>query len=192
MRCGSASRLKNYLLFAAVEVLVAFACLAPWAIRNYFALGSPVFTRTNAGIELRISNNDQAGPDQRENSLNGLFNRYHPLQNPAEAEKVKQLGEIEYNRRAMEEAKNWIRNHPRRFAELTLGRIRRFWFYVDPTSRVKTLFLWVVDALGLAGLAVSLVNGGLPGSSWVSSYSFIRCPTISFTWDCGNLTQSSG
>ena len=150
------TQLTRYLVFAAVEILISAACLAPWVMRNYIALGSPVLTRTNGGIELRISNNASAVADQRENSLHGLFDRYHPLQSPTEALKVRQLGEIEYNRRAVNEAKQWIAAHPKRFIELTLGRIRCFWFYVDPTSRVKTMFCWIVSAAGFAGLFVAL------------------------------------
>jgi hypothetical protein len=150
------ARFKSYVTFAVVELVVVAACLAPWVIRNYLALGSPVVTRSNGGIELRISNNNSAVADQRENSLHGLFDRYHPLQSPAEALKVRQLGEIEYNRQAMNDARRWIKDHPKRFIELTLGRIRCFWFYVDPTSHVKTLFVWLVDALGFVGLAIAL------------------------------------
>ncbi|HZS53267.1 MAG TPA: hypothetical protein VFA65_02610 [Bryobacteraceae bacterium] len=156
-------RLVKYFQFALIEIVVVAACLTPWIIRNYFALGAPVITRTNAGIELRISNNDLAAPDQRENYLHGLFNRYHPLQSPTEAEKVRELGEVEYNRRALLQAKLWIRTHPTRFFELTLGRIRCFWFYTDPTSRIKTLFCWLVNVLGFTGLAVALAQQRLEG-----------------------------
>jgi len=149
-------QLRRYFLFAALKIMVVAACLAPWTIRNYFALGAPIVTRSNNGIELRISNNDFAVSDQRENMLRGLFNRYHPLQSRAEALKVRQLGEIEYNRELVAEARQWIYSHPRRFLELTLGRIRCFWFYIDPTSRTKTAFLWLIDALGFLGLAVAL------------------------------------
>lgn len=154
---------KKYLAFAAIELIVAGLCVLPWIIRNQIALGAPVITRTNAGIELRISNNDYAVADQRENMLNSLFERYHPLQSRAEALKVRQLGEVEYNRRAMDEAKRWIREHPKRFLQLTLGRVRCFWFYVDPTSRMKTAFVWIVNVVGLAGLGLALLRKQMAG-----------------------------
>lgn len=156
-------QLRRYVAFAALEIIIVAACLAPWAVRNYFALGVPVVTRTNNGIELRISNNDLAVSDQRENYLRGLFDRYHPLQSRAEALKVRQLGEIEYNRELLAETKQWIYAHPKRFVELTLGRIRCFWFYFDPTSAIKTAFLWIVDALGFVGLAVALRRKPIAG-----------------------------
>ena len=149
---------QRFFAFAVIEIAMVALCLAPWVIRNYLALGSFVFTRTNAGIELRISNNNDAVADQRENMLHGLFQRYHPLQSPAEARKVRKLGEIEYNRQAMNEAEDWIRRHPLRFLQLTLGRIRCFWFYVDPTSHIKTAFLWIIGVFGLAGIIIGAMR----------------------------------
>lgn len=147
---------ERYIKFAAVEVLLAAVCLLPWAVRNYYALGSPIITRTNAGTELRVSNNNYAVADQRENSLHGVFDRYHPLQSRAEALKVREMGEVRYNDVAMQQAKQWIATHRKRFAELTLGRIRCFWFYVDPTSRAKTIFCWVVNVAGFVGLIFAM------------------------------------
>jgi hypothetical protein len=159
------AQLKRYVAFAALEIITVAACLAPWVVRNYFALGAPIVTRSNDGIELRISNNDLAVADQRENYIHGLFQRYHPLQSPTEALKVRQLGEIEYNLRAKAEAKRWIYDHPKRFLELTLGRIRCFWFYLDPTSRVKTIFLWAVNILGFVGLIIALRRKPIAGAA---------------------------
>jgi hypothetical protein len=143
---------RRYLSFAAVEVLVATLFLAPWAIRNYFALGSPIFTRSNFGLELRISNNDFASPDQRVNLINGLYDKYHPLQNAAEAAKVREMGEVAYNKEAGDEAKRWIEAHPAHFLALCVSRMRCFWLYQDPTSRMKTIFLNTTVLLGFAGL----------------------------------------
>ncbi len=156
-------QVRPYFAFALVELAVVAVCLFPWIVRNDLALGFPVVTRSNAGIELRISNNDYAVADQRENLQHGLFNRYHPLQSPSEALKVRQSGEIEYNREARAEATRWISQHPARFLELTLGRIRCFWFYIDPTSRVKTIFLWCVSLCGFAGLVVALRQKSIAG-----------------------------
>ncbi len=147
----------RYVIFAGIEVLFAALCLAPWAIRNERALGSPILTRSNFGLEMRISNNDFASPDQRVNYIQGVYARYHPLQNVTEATKVRELGEVAYNKLAMDEAKQWIRSHPVRFLQLCLGRARCFWFYIDPTSRLKSLFLVLTAALGLIGL-VSFVR----------------------------------
>ena len=143
--------LGSILRFSTVQLLVTFLCLSPWIVRNYFALGKPIATRSNLGIELHVSNNDQASPDQLENYKHGVYARYHPLQNAAEAEKVRRMGEVQYNLKSQQQAETWIEKHPSRFAALTLGRIEKFWFYNDLTSKAKTIFLDVTGFLGLLG-----------------------------------------
>jgi len=152
-----------YLRFATVECLVVFLCLLPWGIRNAYALGSPIFTRSNFGLELRVSNNDLAGPNEHLNSLKGVYDIYHPLQNRAEALKVREMGEVAYNWNAMNEARQWIRSHPRRFLELTVGRIRWFWLYNDREHVFKTVFLSTAVILGFAGLFVVFRTQPLTG-----------------------------
>ncbi len=147
----SRSQTRNYIRFAAIQVLAVAACLSPWVIRNYYALGSPVLTRTNLGIELRLSNNDLSSPDMDVNYWRGLFRRYHPLQNPQEALKVRRMGEVAYNKQAKNEAKQWIRSHPSRFLQLCLGRFRCFWFYSDRLSKLKTVSLGLINVMGFAG-----------------------------------------
>lgn len=144
--------LKRYLFFSAIEILAVAICLAPWAIRNYYALGSAIPTRSNFGLELRVSNNDRASPNERVNYLNGVYATFHPLQSTAEAAKVREMGEVAYNKVALKEAEQWIFRHPGRFIELCLGRARYFWFYFDRTSVTKTLFLAITASMGLLGL----------------------------------------
>lgn len=157
--------LRTYLQSSAIEVLVAFLCLVPWIVRNAHTLGKPIFTRSNLGLELRVSNNDQASPDQRENYLHGVYARYHPLQNREEAEKVRKLGEIAYNAAAESDAQTWIELHPKQYAMLTLGRMWKFWFYTDPTSKFKTLFLGLTGALGLIGAIILIASKPIPGTA---------------------------
>ena len=153
---------KQYAKFTVIQLFLVAACLFPWIFRNDRALGSPIATRSNFGLELRVSNNDEATPDQRINYLQGVYDRYHPLQNVREALKVRQLGEVAYNKLSATEAQTWIRTHPRRFIQLCIGRISCFWFYPDPT-RLKALFGDATAVLGLAGLVLilrkSLVSG---------------------------------
>lgn len=155
---------RRYFTFAAIEILIVAICLAPWAIRNYFALGSPILTRSNGGIELHVSNNDFASGDQRVNLERGVYDRYHPLQNKNEALKVRQMGEVAYNRQVGEEALEWIRTHPRRFVYLCLDRARCFWLYPDP-SPVKRAFLSGTVLLGWVGFVLVFARERITG--WV-------------------------
>lgn len=154
---------SKYARFALIELGVAALCLAPWIIRNYYALGSPVVTRTNLGLEMRVGNNDLATPNERVNDDLGVFRRYHPALSREEALKVRQMGEIAYNKQALHEAEQWIRTHPARFTELSLGRLWEFWFFPDRTSKIKTAFLDITGALGFVGLIVVLRRRPLTG-----------------------------
>ena len=146
---------KRYFAFAATQIILVAGCLLPWIVRNERALGAPLATRSNFGIELRVSNNSEATPDQRANYILGVYDRYHPLQNAQEAFKVRQLGEVAYNREATNQAKTWIRTHTKQFAYLCTGRIRCFWLYPDP-SRIKALFEDMTAILGLTGFVLLL------------------------------------
>jgi hypothetical protein len=141
----------RYARFVLLEAIVVVACLTPWVLRNERALGSPIATRSNLGLELMVSNNDDATSDQRANLLLGVYDKYHPLQNIGEAKRVRQLGEVNYNKWANAQATDWIRAHPKRFLALTFGRMLDFWFYPDP-SKVKALLGDLTAVLGLVGL----------------------------------------
>jgi hypothetical protein len=132
------------LLFAPVlaPVFVAFALVrrwwlplalavvmaAPWAWRNHQELGAWIWSRDNLGLELGLSNRDQAAPALRDNVRLGLHRASHPSHSPIEADKVCYYGEAGYNRLRMRTAVAWIESHPARFAILTLARMRWFWF----------------------------------------------------------------
>lgn len=155
---------KRYLSFAAIQIVCVALCLSPWAIRNSYALDAPIMTRSNFGLELRVSNNNEATPDQLMNYLSGVYDRYHPLQNQKEALKVKQLGEVAYNQEAANEAKSWIHSHMKRFISLCVGRARCFWFYPD-RARVKALFENMTAVLGLIGFVLLLRSNRISGAA---------------------------
>lgn len=148
--------------FTAVQAVCTASLLLPWAWRNYDQLGSPVVTRTNVGLELRLSNNDHAGPNEILNFRAGLYHRYHPLQNPEEAAKVRDLGEVEYNRRAKEEAVAWMRANPDRFLILSLQRASLFWFPAsDPIRSVGFAVLSIASVVGAVILLRRNLAAGL-------------------------------
>jgi hypothetical protein len=143
---------RRYVKFLVIQAAVVAVMLAPWVIRNKIELGSPIVTRSNFGLELRLSNNDLAGPLERDNYLHGVYHIYHPLQSVAQAELVKALGEPGFNRQATTEALTWIKGHPARFARLTAERIFYFWFQPVPGQIGKTVWLGVLALMGFVGL----------------------------------------
>jgi hypothetical protein len=146
----------RYLKFLAVQAGLVALILAPWIIRNERALGAPIATRTNFGLELRLSNNALAGPLERVNYENNVYHVFHPLQSVKQAERVKALGEVEFNREAMQDAINWIRANPGRFIKLTAERVFYFWYEPIPTQKLKGIWLGILALLGFMGLALFL------------------------------------
>jgi hypothetical protein len=74
--------------FAATGGLALLFCL-PWIIRNYLVLGAPYFIRDNFGLELYLSNNDQAQPEMMDN----VQMKQNPTHNRVATDKAALLGE---------------------------------------------------------------------------------------------------
>jgi hypothetical protein len=125
--------------------VTAALVLAPWAVRNRLELGGWIFVRSNLGIELQMANNERAGPTNNDNRQAGLYRNMHPSVNVGEAERLRSMGELAYNRECLSRAWHWIRTHPRRFSALTLARLRIFWFgwWGDP----ETAWIFSVETL---------------------------------------------
>jgi hypothetical protein len=135
-------------------LLAAFALIqAPWIVRNWIELHGLVLSRSNFGIEFRLSNAPESSALMEDNVSHGLLDRYHPSHSEAEWWRIRQMGEVAYNREAMRLAEQDIRRDPGHFIRLTLERIWRFW--LAPSRRLKsTLATTFVTLLGLAGLAM--------------------------------------
>lgn len=118
----------SVLRYFAIAFLIVLIALTPWALRNKHSLGTMIFTRSNFGLELQLSNNPIAHSDEEFNVRNTAWGKLHPYNNPDEREKVRWVGEVAYNRDKLKEAVGWIRANLGRFLQLTLGRIALFWF----------------------------------------------------------------
>lgn len=126
-----------------LSVLVMLVSL-PWVIRNYIVFGALIPLRDNFGLELWLANRPGAGPWINDNLP------VHPLNNMAEAEQVRDQGELAYNREKLDRAMAWIRANPADFARLTLLRFRYFWF--PPHGLAVHLILWPLVVLAWLGL----------------------------------------
>ena len=117
------------LYISAFLFLGAFlATMSPWILRNALVFGKPILLRGNLGLELAVSNCDGATASLSENLSSGIQNRFHPNFRIEEAEVVKSVGEIEYNRRKWSEFRDWVAGNPARFVALTAERMSLFWF----------------------------------------------------------------
>ena len=75
----------------------------------------------------------------------------HPRLDVIEARKVKELGEVEYMREALNESLAWIQENPLEFFKLTILRFVHFWFGLlipSPTSALIAA-LTILAMLGI-------------------------------------------
>lgn len=141
-------RLGSFFLYVVVSTATVVVIVAPYLARIERDLHGFAFIRDNLGLELAVSNNDSAMPAQNENLRRNAGMRTHPYTNRTETEKVRDLGELAYNKTRGDEAMRWIREHPSRFTTLTLQRIALFWI---PECRWYQRILFVFAIMGAIG-----------------------------------------
>ncbi|MGB6199052.1 MAG: hypothetical protein WA871_07315 [Candidatus Acidiferrales bacterium] len=140
-------------------VILPIAIIAPWTVRNYLVFHSFVPIRDNFGLELSVSNNDCARFGIQVNMASGCFEKLHPNLDVDEAVKVKELGEVRYNRLKLHQALQWIGSHPRRFAKLTVMRFAAFWMPTETFTihyasgrRLERVAIYLMTLLSVPGL----------------------------------------
>jgi hypothetical protein len=139
----------EYVRFVAVLGLVAGVVLSPWPIRNEIVLGRPIWAKGNFGVMMRNSYHPGAAWDVW--GVEDFIARTTPTRVPSEALKVKAIGEVAYDKVALEQAMQWIRANPGASAQLAALRAFHFWF---PPGRnaAHTTLEWsftLVSAIGL-------------------------------------------
>jgi len=151
--------------------LLPMLLVTPWIARDFLVFHKLFFIRDNLGIEMAVSNRPCAAALFDVNDDDGCFALSHPNQSYTEALKVRELGEVEYNRLRMKEALDWIRANPRAFATLSAQRFEAFWFPPVSTHAKGGLILrpWVLQCftlLSIPGLFVMWKNA--PFGSYVA------------------------
>ena len=136
--------------YSCVLIATSTVTVFPWVLRNYRELGAPVI-RTNLGMTLYASLNDCAEPSLLDSEWTDCYQSHHPNTSIREALLLRSVGEVAYDRRRIADAGEWIRTHPRRFAQLTLARFWEFWLppLSDPHS---SWVIWLITALSIPGL----------------------------------------
>ena len=114
-----AERPRSCVMGSALCVLVAFAVVSPWLVRNYRVFGKFVFVRDNLPLELYMSNNDE--------SVGFWTRNEHPANDRQAMEKFHELGEAPFMAEKGQQAREFIRQHPGTFVEFTLKRALYFW-----------------------------------------------------------------
>ncbi len=156
---------------AAALLLVAGLALwlGPWALRNQQALGRPILTRSNAGLELALSYNDMMLNDQdRRGAYVERLSQINPLYPGARAAARAAGGELAYNDGHGAIAKRWMIEHPMGTLRLMMRHVRQLvvppaWFFAtwgDAPPRAVEERRW------LLGLAMLVSLAGLPWLLW--------------------------
>ncbi len=137
--------------YCGVLIATLSLILSAWMLRNDFRLGSAVL-RTNFGMSVYASNNDCAAPSLADAEREGCYQAYHPNTSAREAQLLRTLGEVAYDRKRTADAMEWIGSHRSRFLRLTLSRIRAFWF-PDPEGDFYTAgAIWLITGLSIPGV----------------------------------------
>lgn len=103
----------------ALASIIFFAILTPWVVRNYEVFGRFVFLRDDFGPQFRLGNNPYAD--------GMLIAHLQPNMNKLELEKFQRMGELAYADECKRLAFEWIRQHPARFAVISLKRFFYYW-----------------------------------------------------------------
>jgi len=136
---------------AVVLLSTLVIAISLWMGRNYIQLGAFV-VRTNLGMTLYASNNDCAGSSMIADQSNNCFQAHHPNVSLKEAQLLRKIGEVEYDRRRTADAVSWIKAHHGQFEVLTMDRIREFWFPPLIQSPFKAGMIWAATILSIPGL----------------------------------------
>jgi 4-amino-4-deoxy-L-arabinose transferase-like glycosyltransferase len=110
--------------------IVAAVVVSPWAIRNWYVMGSPRIVKSNFGGALFYGNNSFASGAPTEAEVDQAFASLDQEElsyfswNPITR---KGQPELAYNRYLRNEALEWMRANPFKFLHLTAKRIWYFW-----------------------------------------------------------------
>ncbi len=138
--------------------------LMPWLVRNYEAMGKPVFVRDNFGMEFRLGNNPLADGQ--------YVLAYHPSQNALQLAKYTQMGEAAFCAEQGRLAKEWIAENPGRFAG---GEFATASFFSGRDCRD---FPKLRDCRRPRTALSRLVGAGAGGLCWPSSAGFTACSCL--------------
>ena len=160
------------LALSARAVLVFVLAIAPWTIRNYFAVDGLVFVKSNFGMEFWLGNN----PAVKEVYTPEL----HPASNLSERMSLVFSGEPKYNQAKQRQAIAYIERNPQAFVKNFSDRFLDTWAAtydsrVDPwivalrLGRTDVWFCAAFSLLSFVGLIFAV------RSNWADSLPLAMC-----------------
>lgn len=132
---------RKILMFIAI-IATALVVVAPWIIRNYQALGSPVLN-TNGGFNLYLGNNPAA---------TGYFVSIAETPRGPSWNALRKIGEVQASETLGHEAVAWIEEHPSEFFSLAFEKAALFWMPPihegkgpNSTMEICVRWLWLLQ-----------------------------------------------
>lgn len=128
---------EAWIRFAGAALLVFALGMVPWTVRNYVVFHKVIVLRSNFGLELWLGNNSQVADNWAP--------WMHPNDNPEEARKYKQMGEIAYMAEKEHEAFAFMRSHPADAGNFLLHRFVNHWLDItDSPADTWAISPWYV------------------------------------------------
>ncbi|UAJ12694.1 hypothetical protein [Polymorphobacter megasporae] len=154
----------------AAALIAAIAVFAPWTIRNFCQMGSPIILRSNFGLEMALAFYPEAvtTSDQRQ----AYFARHqaiHPYEDGGGYEAMERAGgEVLYAKQLGAATSSWMAAHPaetfrlavRHFVQ-TLFPPRWYWTMFSNTgsgNSTKQALNWLISGLGVIGIVNAIVR----------------------------------
>jgi hypothetical protein len=136
----------------ATAVLGWALVITPWTVRDYVHSGGWAYVRGGLGLELWLGVCPEA-----EAGVDRVYQRRFPRDNPAEQERLLELGEWGYVRQCGRDARAAISSDPGRYARLCAARAVDFWLGTVFSQSPPGKGGWPE---GLTRFATSLYLGG--------------------------------
>jgi len=153
-------------------LLTAAVVLAPWTVRNWMLLGSPVVATTHGGYTLRLGNNDSFFTHLAEGNGNTVWEPDHsiPPRDPS-------VSEIQYDTENYSAAWRTMQQQPAMTCYASLLRTRRLWGIVPHKLGPKESWgicsgrylvgVWNVVIFAASSFGCIVVRGKLYKTPWL-------------------------
>ncbi len=145
------SKLRRQSGLVMLAWLIATVIVMPWLVRNRLAFDEWVFIRCNFGMEFLAAHRSEGNYH--------IFAEAFPLNEPAEADRLRKLGEVGYSKDCFLRAREWIKESPLRFARLTAIRFVYFWadqVYTGDLKFLTPILIGSFHAMGFCGIVLAL------------------------------------
>ncbi|QXQ05457.1 hypothetical protein KX816_14580 [Sphingosinicellaceae bacterium] len=161
-------RWTRWMIPVAAAAIVVTAVTLPWALYNQHNVRNLILTRSSLGLSLSFVYHDAQLTQSRQDAYNKRFYVISPQHNAQARADYIRLGDVEYNRRLENTARDWMANHPDTVNRIRRENIRDYylppaWFFsrfggVPQGAGIRVALIWAGSIFGLLTLAVMLAR----------------------------------